>query len=236
MSCLLGGFDDGASTLMFEKDISNQAKPQIKGRGFVGSGNEIIETQTYFTQPHLDWEFDTNAALTFNNPEFLKQCKARGVNVEELNTGWVKQYPLDRPPEDEEEEDEEKDLEEISEDEDTSVSEKVNKSEDEEDEDDWDDWDEEEEEEEEKSSEPQEMTKEEVSDLFNEPEEAPSIGLDAPPSADFLDKLVSSTPNRDKVAAALDKIDSPTKPKIKLNFDPGKTKNIKLNLKPKNDT
>jgi len=238
MSCLLGGFDDGASTLMFEKDISNQAKPQIKGRGFVGSGNEIIETQTYFTQPHLDWEFDTNAALTFNNPEFLKQCKTRGVNVEELNTGWVKQYPLDRPPEDEEEEDEE-DLEEISEDENAPVSEKVDKSDD--DEDDWDDWDEEdEEEEEEKPSEPQGMTKEEVSDMLNEPEEkptseTPSMGLDAPPSADFLDKLVSGTPNRDKVAAALDKIDSPTKPKIKLNLDPSKTKNIKLNLKPKND-
>lgn len=216
---------------MFEKDISNQAKPQIKGRGFIGSGNEIIETQTYFTQPHLDWEFDTNAALTFNNPEFLKQCKTRGVNVEELNTGWVKQYPLDHVPEDLEEEDEDKDLEEISED--VPVSEKVDKSEDEEDEDDWDDWDEEEEEEEEeKPSEPQEMTKEEVSDMLNESEE-PSMGLDAPPSADFLDKLVSGTPNRDKVAAALDKIDSPTKPKIKLNLDPGKAKNIKLNLKPK---
>ena len=33
MSCLLGGFDSGASTLMFEKDISNLAKPEIKGRG-----------------------------------------------------------------------------------------------------------------------------------------------------------------------------------------------------------
>ena len=49
--------------LMFEKDISNLAKPQIKGRGFIGSGQEIIETQTYYTQPEKDWEFDeeTNA-------------------------------------------------------------------------------------------------------------------------------------------------------------------------------
>ena len=225
---------------MFEKDISNQAKPQIKGRGFVGSGNEIIETQTYFTQPHLDWEFDTNAALTFNNPEFLKQCKTRGVNVEELNTGWVKQYPLDHVPEDLEEEDEEdEDLEEISED--APVSEKVSKSEDEEDEDDWDDWDEEEEEEEEEkpsensnSSKESEVSLDEINELFNEEKPASdSMGLDAPPSADFLDKLVSGTPNRDKVEAALDKIDSPTKPKIKLNLDPGKAKNIKLNLKPK---
>lgn len=36
MSVLLGGFDDGASQLMFEKDISQLAKPQIKGRGFIG--------------------------------------------------------------------------------------------------------------------------------------------------------------------------------------------------------
>ena len=31
--------------------ISNLAKPEIKGRGFLQSGNEIIETQTYYTQP-----------------------------------------------------------------------------------------------------------------------------------------------------------------------------------------
>ena len=36
MSCLLGGFDDGSSNLMFEKDISQLSKPQIKGRGFIG--------------------------------------------------------------------------------------------------------------------------------------------------------------------------------------------------------
>lgn len=47
LCCLLGGFDDTASSLMFEKDVSNYCKPQIKGRGFISSGTEIIETQIY---------------------------------------------------------------------------------------------------------------------------------------------------------------------------------------------
>ena len=47
MGILMGGFDDGASTLMFEKDISNLCRPEIKCRGFVGIGNEIIETQMF---------------------------------------------------------------------------------------------------------------------------------------------------------------------------------------------
>lgn len=36
MSCLLGSFDGAASTLMFDKDISNLCKPETKGRGFIG--------------------------------------------------------------------------------------------------------------------------------------------------------------------------------------------------------
>ncbi len=47
MSILLGGFDDAASYLMFNQDISDRCKPEIKGRGFIGSGNEIIETQIF---------------------------------------------------------------------------------------------------------------------------------------------------------------------------------------------
>lgn len=92
MCCLLGGFDDGASQLMFEKDISNLAKPQIKGRGFVGSGQEIIETQTYYTQPEKDWEFDTSLKMTYNNPVFTEQCKLRKIEID--NTGWVEQVPF----------------------------------------------------------------------------------------------------------------------------------------------
>ena len=47
MSVLLGGFDDAASYLMFNQDISNRCRPEIRGRGFIGSGNEIIETQIF---------------------------------------------------------------------------------------------------------------------------------------------------------------------------------------------
>ncbi|MBQ8218281.1 MAG: hypothetical protein IJZ79_03155 [Bacilli bacterium] len=101
MSVLLGGFDDGASQLMFEKDISQLAKPHIKGRGFIGSGNEIIETQTYYTQPENDWEFDDTQKLTYNNPVFTEQCKRRGIKVEDLDKGWVPQHKIGEESEDE---------------------------------------------------------------------------------------------------------------------------------------
>lgn len=79
---------------MFEKDISNLCKPQIKGRGFVGSGNEIIETQTYYTVPENDWEFDDTLKMTYNNPVFIEQCKRRKIEIDE--TGFVEQIPLDK--------------------------------------------------------------------------------------------------------------------------------------------
>lgn len=49
MGCLLGDFDSGASTLIFDKDVSNMSKPEIKGRGFIKSGKEIFEFQSYWT-------------------------------------------------------------------------------------------------------------------------------------------------------------------------------------------
>lgn len=50
MGCLLGDFDASASTLIFDEDISNRAKPQIKGRGFIKSGKEIYEFQSFWTE------------------------------------------------------------------------------------------------------------------------------------------------------------------------------------------
>ena len=96
MSVLLGGFDSGASTLMFEKDISNLAKPEIKGRGFIQSGKEIIETQTYYTQPEDDWVFDETLRATYNNPVYLEQKKRRKEPVDD--SGFVPQHPLDEQP------------------------------------------------------------------------------------------------------------------------------------------
>ena len=256
MCCLLGGFDDGASTLMFEKDISNQAKPQIKGRGFIGSGNEIIETQTYFTQPEKDWEFDTNAFLTFDNPEFKKQCKLRNINIDELNTGWVKQVPLDQlEKEDEDEEDkDEKDFEE----EDEIVTKKSNKKNDddfefedddddiifplkkkntpdkkeeelEDDDDDW-GWDEE------------DITDADIRPDFpkvnfgDKPEVKEDTSKDEI-SEEAFKHLIGETPNRDRFNAVLANADTGSKPKIKLNLDPTKAPNkpkIKLNIKNQN--
>ena len=98
MSCLLGGFDSGAGTLMFEKDISNLAKPEIKGRGFLQSGNEIIETQTYYTQPEDDWVFDEEQKLTYDNPVFIEQKNRKHEEIKD--EGWVPQHKVDESPED----------------------------------------------------------------------------------------------------------------------------------------
>jgi len=93
MSCLLGGFDSGASTLMFEKDISNLAKPEIKGRGFLQSGNEIIETQTYYTEPENDWVFDETQKMTYDNPVYIEQKKRKHETIDD--SGFVVPKKLD---------------------------------------------------------------------------------------------------------------------------------------------
>lgn len=56
----------------------------------------------------MDWEFDTDQKLTYNNPVFIEQCKRKNVNFDELNTGWVDQHTLNKVP-DEPDEDEEND-------------------------------------------------------------------------------------------------------------------------------
>lgn len=50
MGCLLGDFDTGASSLIFDEDISDLSKPEIKGRGFIKTGKEINEFQSYWTE------------------------------------------------------------------------------------------------------------------------------------------------------------------------------------------
>ena len=92
---------------MFEKDISQLAKPKIKGRGFIGSGTEIIETQTYYTAPDKDWVFDEDQRLTYDNPEYKKQCKRLGKEPD--TTGFVDQIPLDEIQDKPKDKDEDKD-------------------------------------------------------------------------------------------------------------------------------
>lgn len=44
---LLGNFNKDTSMCVFEQDISNKCKPNIKGRGFIGYDNKIAETQIF---------------------------------------------------------------------------------------------------------------------------------------------------------------------------------------------
>ena len=57
------------------------------------SGNEIIETQTYFIKPERDWVFDENLKMTYSNPVFLEQKEKRNEPIND--SGWVAQYKLD---------------------------------------------------------------------------------------------------------------------------------------------
>ena len=54
---------------MFDKDVSQLAKPSIKGRGFIGVQNQIVETQTYYTIPE---RFKNSVAL-YKPIELLEQ-------------------------------------------------------------------------------------------------------------------------------------------------------------------
>ena len=54
---ILGEFDSSASSLIFDEDVSNLSKPEIKGRGFVKSGKDIAEFQSYWTDPKKDFVY-----------------------------------------------------------------------------------------------------------------------------------------------------------------------------------
>ena len=71
------------------------------------AGNEIIETQTYYTQPEKDWEFDEEQKLSYNNPVFADLLKNQGRKIEDLDKGWVPQHKIgEAEPEPDEDEDE----------------------------------------------------------------------------------------------------------------------------------
>lgn len=42
----------------------------------------------------MDWEFDEDMLLTYNNPVFVEQCKRRNKDFDKLNEGWVKQKKI----------------------------------------------------------------------------------------------------------------------------------------------
>lgn len=92
-SILLGAFDSGSSTLMFEKDITNLSKPEIKGRGFMQVGKkEIYEVQTYWIEPENVWVFDEEQRLTYDNAVYLEQCRRLGKEPD--MSGFVVPSPV----------------------------------------------------------------------------------------------------------------------------------------------
>lgn len=223
MSCLLGGFDDVSSSLMFDKDVSHLAKPKIKGRCFIGSGTEIIETQSYWTKPEKDWEFDEDAELTYNNPIFKDQCKLLGKDIDKLNTGWVEQIPYDANgnPEksesevtDEEIEKELKDLDDIDlDDDDEEFSDKDFEIFDEDD-------DEDKEDNEEDDNKAGDIILPKAEDLEPEVEER-DIDVDEEPEIDIpqIDPISPSGPKPVKIRFNTNKAESPPPTKIKFNFN-----------------
>lgn len=56
-SCGLGNIDSGASTTLFDKDISYKCKPEIKGRGFVINQMRIEEYQSYYSTKEEDFVY-----------------------------------------------------------------------------------------------------------------------------------------------------------------------------------
>lgn len=77
-SVLLGDFDSGISSLVFDNDISHMSKPEIKGRGFIKAGKEIIEFQSYWTEPKRDFHF--NETKDYSKENDLEEIKEDNNN------------------------------------------------------------------------------------------------------------------------------------------------------------
>lgn len=223
----------------------------------------------------MDWEFDEDQKLSYNNPVFIELCKRQGKNFDELNTGWVPQHKIgeeaEEPDEEIEEEedefDEDADLDDVRRHEDQSkVSNDSKKDNDDEpvtfkfggkknnDKKTTDDTSEN------KSvkAESPDLKMEDLEALFgssnNSDTEAKSdinssslseILQSTKSTLESVTNTESAISNRDRIAAALDNLDkndtenNVVKPRIKLNIDKSETtqskKNIKLNIKPKNE-
>lgn len=196
----------------------------------------------------MDWEFDEEQILTYNNPVFVEQCKIRGKDFDKLNTGWVPQKNLDEveelEPDPEDDDDEFDDINE--EDEELLFSKpkdvdkpflskpkEVDLQKDKKDE---------------KKNpptpvKPKTESVDDLDSLFADKDEDPfddssnnppvSGEIDTP-SIDIPVGIEPTISNRDKVASAINS-QVTSKPKIKLNIDPTKANNkpkIKLNIKP----
>lgn len=74
-SILLGDFDSSLSTLLFDEDISYLSKPEIKGRGFMKSGKDIAEFQSYWTEPKKDFRYVTTGINNIQIEEKKSEIK-----------------------------------------------------------------------------------------------------------------------------------------------------------------
>ena len=220
------------------------------------AGNEIIETQTYYTQPENDWEFDEDQKLSYNNPVFVELCKRRGKNFDELNTGWVPQHKIGEEPEEEEEIEEDDELDDIDEDGEDELVENTKESTKEE------PNDEESNDEEISTNESKndsikvespEISMDDLEALFgpvspNIPENfSPEVPTEESTTTESTESVGSSSSelsgigsgqsNRDRISSAIDSSIPGVKPKIKLNIDktdsnkPSGSSKIKLNIK-----
>ena len=197
----------------------------------------------------MDWEFDEDQLLTYNNPVFVEQCKRRGKDFDKLNTGWVPQRAeneieevMDEPEDDE---DEDFDLDEEEEDElFMSRPEKYSRPI-----------------RHERPSRPDRPEHHKDESLSEKPSDTivfkkqnahvpdkPEISMDDLKTL-FGDDSTSETPennslivenesamatNRSKIESALDGAEVPNRPKIILNIDKSKAKpKMKFNLRPK---
>ena len=93
MACLLGDFDSGASSLVFDKDISHLSKPEIKGRGFLQSGKEIYEFQSYWVDKDKNIKRRQGEIIKNNDDLNIIKQEDNSTNIIENKTLDI---PMDR--------------------------------------------------------------------------------------------------------------------------------------------
>lgn len=91
----LGNFNETTSNLIFDKDLSHLANPDIKGRALMMNFNTLYRVQTYYNK-QSEWQFDDTLRDAHINPQFHKNMKEQGIEVDD--SGFVTQYRLDEKP------------------------------------------------------------------------------------------------------------------------------------------
>ena len=91
---VLGDFDGGVSSTLFEKDISHMSRPEIKGRGFMKSGSQLYEFQSYWTDPETDFVFEDKMLI-----EELEEYREKNPIKEEKPKENDPEKPLNKEEE-----------------------------------------------------------------------------------------------------------------------------------------